>query len=168
MNQFNTFVRLWAVAGGAIMLLIVAVTAVNVGAFALDVALRSFGWRIPALPGYEDFVRLAIGPALLMLFPYCQLQRGHIAADFFTARLSSSVRRGLDLFWAWITAALAVFLGYSMLLGMWETYDDNALSQILGWRQWPFYLPAVISLFLCRRRRCGPTKTPIKPRFSKR
>ena len=82
MNQFNTFVRLWAVAGGAIMLLIVAVTAVNVGAFALDVALRSFGWRIPALPGYEDFVRLAIGPALLMLFPYCQLQRGHIAADF--------------------------------------------------------------------------------------
>ena len=83
MNQFNTFVRLWAVAGGAIMLLIVAVTAVNVGAFALDVALRSFGWRIPALPGYEDFVRLAIGPALLMLFPYCQLQRGHIAADFF-------------------------------------------------------------------------------------
>lgn len=148
MNQFNTFVRLWAVAGGAIMLLIVAVTAVNVGAFALDVALRSFGWRIPALPGYEDFVRLAIGPALLMLFPYCQLQRGHIAADFFTARLSSSVRRGLDLFWAWITAALAVFLGYSMLLGMWETYDDNALSQILGWRQWPFYLPAVISLFL--------------------
>lgn len=148
MNPFDTFVRLWAVAGGAIMLLIVAVTAVNVGAFALDVALRSFGFRIPALPGYEDFVRLAIGPALLMLFPYCQLRRGHITADFFTDRLSSTTRCRLGLFWAWVTAALAVFLGYSMLLGMWETYDDNALSQILGWRQWPFYLPAVISLFL--------------------
>ena len=168
MNQFNTFVRLWAVAGGAIMLLIVAVTAVNVGAFALDVALRSFGWRIPALPGYEDFVRLAIGPALLMLFPYCQLQRGHIAADFLPPDYHPRCGAVWIYFGAWITAALAVFLGYSMLLGMWETYDDNALSQILGWRQWPFYLPAVISFFCGRRRRCGPTKTPIKPRFSKR
>ena len=100
------------------------------------------------VPGYEDFVRLAIAPALMMLFPYCQLHRGHLTTDFFTANLPAVIRRSLDKFWRYVTTLLAIFLGYSMTQGMIETYYDNSLSQILSWAQWPFYLPAVISVFL--------------------
>ena len=69
----------WALLGGAILLAIVLVTVANVGAFTLDRLARPFGERVAGLPGYEDFVRLAVSCAGLMLFPYCQLRRGHIA-----------------------------------------------------------------------------------------
>ena len=140
--------RAWALAGGVLLLLIVAVTAVNIGAFMLDLALRGFGVRVPGLPGYEDFVRLMIGPVFLMLFPYCQLVRGHITADVFTAHLSEGFRRRLDAFWRWLTAGAAAALGLALAAGMMETRVDNVLSPILGWQEWPFYLPAIASLFL--------------------
>ena len=140
--------RLWAQAGGLLLLLIVAVTTVNVGAFVLDVAARPFGVRVPALPGYEDFVRLAVGPVFLMMFPYCQLVRGHITADVFTDRLSAPARRRLDAFWRLLAAAVALALAVFLVFGMLETRADNVLSPILGWREWPFYLPAIASLFL--------------------
>lgn len=140
--------RLWALAGGVLLLAIVAVTAVNVGAFALDTAARQFGVRIPGLPGYEDFVRLAIGPAFLMLLPYCQLVRGHVTADVFTDRLPDRVRRRLDGLWRRLTAVAAAALGAGLAAGMLETRADNVLSPILGWAEWPFYLPAIVSLLL--------------------
>ena len=139
----------WCAAGGGILLLLITVvTAVNAAAFALDLVARNFGARVPALSGYEDFVRLTVGPALLMMLPHCQLQRGHIAADVFTRRLSSAARRRLDRLWRFATAAVAAFLACFMLWGMLETRNDNALSPILGWREWLFYIPGVGALFL--------------------
>jgi len=35
-----------------------------------------------------------------------------------------------------------------MYLGLLESKDDGALSSILGWHEWPFYIPGIISLFL--------------------
>ncbi len=147
-DRLATAARAWALAGGALLLAIVAVTAVNVGAFALDTVTRNLGVRVPGLPGYEDFVRLAIGPAFLMLFPHCQLVRGHVTADVFTDRLPARLKRRLDTLWRWLTAAAAAALGAGLAVGMLETRADNVLSPILGWAEWPFQLPAIVSLFL--------------------
>ena len=56
-----------ALLGGLILLAIVAVTAANAGAFALDRVARLLGGTVSGLPGYEDFVRLAVSAAALML-----------------------------------------------------------------------------------------------------
>lgn len=141
-------VSTWAVLGGIILISIVVVTSANVGAFAIDRMARLFGTHFPALPGFEDYVRLAISSAALMFFPYCQDQRGHIVVDLMGSKTPAWVKRIFDRVWLLMTLFLALFLAYWMTLGMVETRQDNALSRVLGWPEWPFYIPGIISLVL--------------------
>lgn len=138
----------WALAGGVGLLSIVAATAFNVGAFALDKLLRPFGTEVTAFPGYEDFVRLVISAAALMLFPYCQWRRGHVAVDLLVDRMPRPVQRVIDGISLLGMTALALFVLYWMSIGMVETRDDQAISRVLGWPEWPFYLPGLVSLAL--------------------
>jgi len=137
-----------ALLGGLILLAIVLVTAVNAAAFGLNRIARLFGGTVSGLSGYEDFVRLAVGAAALLFFPYCQLQRGHLAVDFLVDKMAPLARRALDGLSLLGIAALALFLAYWMALGMAETRADGALSRVLGWPEWPFYLPGILSLLL--------------------
>lgn len=141
-------VSAWALFGGIVLITIVVVTTINVGAFTVDKAARIFGATLSGLPGYEDFVRLAISGGALMFFPYCQLKRGHIAVDLFTKFVPGRTQNILDRCWTLLIALLAGFLAYWMILGMLETYTDNALSRVLGWHVWPFYVPGIVSLVL--------------------
>ncbi|MEO1329444.1 MAG: TRAP transporter small permease subunit [Pseudomonadota bacterium] len=139
---------LWAIVGGAILLLIVAVTVTNVAAFGLDRIARLWGGTVSGLPGYEDFVALAMGAAAPMLLPYCQAKRGHLAVDLLMSAAPEAVRRAIDAVALALTAAAALFLAYWMFFGMLETRDDGVLSRVLGWPEWPFYAPGVLSLLL--------------------
>ncbi|MEO1318762.1 MAG: TRAP transporter small permease [Pseudomonadota bacterium] len=134
----------WALLGGAILLLIVAVTSWNVGAF----ALARLGLPAKGLAGYEDAVRLMVSMSALMFLPYCQLQRGHVAVDLFVNALPARTRRGLDRLWLAVTAIAALFLGWWMSVGLVETRIDQTASRILGWPEWPFYAPGILSLML--------------------
>lgn len=138
----------WAILGGLLLLAIVLVTVTNVGAFALDRVARHYGATVEGLPGYEDFVRLAISAAALMLFPYCQVRRGHVAVDLFVNALPPALQKTLDAVSLAAMAALAAFLAYWMTIGLLETRADGALSRVLGWPEWPFYAPGVVSLLL--------------------
>ena len=140
--------ELWALAGGILLLAIVAVTSWNVGAFALHRVVEPFGMTVEGLPGYEDAVRLMISAAALMFFPYCQLRRGHVVVDIFVRALPMALQRGLDRAWLGLTAALAVFLAHWMVIGLAETRADATSTSILGWAEWPFYIPGVVSLAL--------------------
>jgi len=147
-SALERVIAAWAFLGGLILLAIVLVTTTNAGAFTIDKIARLFGGTVSGLPGYEDFVRLAISAAGLMFFPYCQLKRGHIAVDILARKISLAGQKTLDVVSFSLTAILAGFLGCWMVLGMAETYADGALSRVLGWPEWPFYLPGVASLFL--------------------
>lgn len=139
---------IWALIGGAILIAIMLVTSVNIGAFSLDRIARLAGMNVAGLPGYEDFVRLAIAGAACMFLPLCQYRRGHVTVDLFTKMLSDRSKRALDQVWLCGTVVLALFLAYWMTIGMTETRQDNALSQVLGWQEWPFFLPGIVSLLL--------------------
>ena len=138
----------WALLGGVGLLLIVAATAFNVGAFAADMVARNFGGSVHAFPGYEDFVRLMVSAAVLMLFPYCQLRRGHVAVDLFVERMPQPVQRAIDAVSLIGMTLLVLFLLYWMTIGMLETRADQAVSRVLEWPEWPFYLPGLASLLL--------------------
>lgn len=138
----------WAVAGGLVLLTIVLVTTANAGAFALDRVARLWGGTLPGLPGYEDFVRLAISCAALMFFPYAQARRGHVAVDIFVAYLPARLRAVLDKLWLAATVAMALFLAWWMWFGMARARADALVTGVLGWPDWPFYLPGIASLVL--------------------
>jgi len=145
-RTFERIVALWALGGGAILLSVVAATAFNVGGFALDALARRFGAGVSGLVGYEDFVALATGAAAPMLLPWCQLRGGHVAVDAFAHRMPGWFRRAVDLLSLAGLAALAVFLFHWMVLGMLETRADGIVAGVLGWPEWPFYLPGLLSL----------------------
>lgn len=147
-NFIQKTVAAWALAAGAVLLVIVLVTTVNVAAFSLDKVARFFGGDVPGLFGYEDFVGLAIGVVGLMVMPYCQLRRGHIAVDLFSDMTPLAMQKVLDKAALIAILALTLFLAYWMTLGMLETRSDDALSPVLGWPVWPFYAPGIASLLL--------------------
>ncbi len=138
----------WALLGGLLVLAITAVTSLNVCAFIADRVAAAWGADVAGLPGYEDFVRLAVSSAALMFFPYCQLRRGHVAVDLFVTGLPLGLQRVLERAWLALTALAALFLAYWMVLGMLETRSDRVTSSILGWAEWPFYAPGIVSLVL--------------------
>lgn len=138
----------FALAGGCVLLLIAAVTAVNAGAFALDRLAGLWGGNVAGLPGYEDFVRLAVSAAALLLLPHCQARHGHVVVDIFTRTAPRRFRRVLDAAARGLMAAFALFLAVSMAVGMTETFRDGALSRVLGWPEWPFHLPGIAALLL--------------------
>jgi len=138
----------WALAAGCLLLVITLVTAWNAVAFMLDRLAAPLVGSVPGLPGFEDFVRLVISCAALMVLPYGQLRQGHVAVDVFVTRFPVGVRSALARLSLLGTTAAAVFLGYWMILGMLETRADGATSRILGWPEWPFYLPGILSMGL--------------------
>jgi TRAP-type C4-dicarboxylate transport system permease small subunit len=147
-HTLERLVLWWALLGGVVLLLIVGATAFNIGAFAADMVAQEFGSSVGAFPGYEDFVRLMVSAGVPMLFPYCQLRRGHVAVDLFVERMPLAVQRVIDAISLIGMTLLVLFLLYGMVIGMAETRADQAVSRVLGWPEWPFYLPGLVSLAL--------------------
>lgn len=144
----HTAAMVMALAGGLVLLAITLVTMVNVGAFTLDRVARMFGGTVTGLAGYEDFVRLAVGGAILMMFPYCQFMRGHIAVDLFVSNMPRGVRLVIDKISLVLLVGLAAFLAWWMGVGMIEARSDALVSRVLGWAEWPFYIPGIAGLVL--------------------
>ena len=144
----DTAATAWAILGGCCILAIVLVTTTNIGLFGLDRIARAFGGVVSGLPGYEDFVSLVIGAAALMFLPLCQLRRGHVAVDVFTAKLPKLWQHGIDRVWSGLAALAALFLATWMFVGLDQTRADHTLSPVIGWPVWPFYIPGVLSLLL--------------------
>ncbi|MEM8837162.1 MAG: TRAP transporter small permease [Pseudomonadota bacterium] len=138
----------FALLGGVILLIIVGVTTTNTTAFILDRITGPFGVNVSGLPGYEDFVQLAISGAALMFFPYCQMRRGHVAVELFMDLMPRLLQRLFDTLWLALTAAVAIFLAYWMVLGLLEARSDMVVTSVLGWSVWPFYGPGIASMAL--------------------
>ena len=148
MRAFERLADIFAIFSGAILLSIVGVTTTNTSAFIADRLVRLFGGNVSGLPGYEDFVSLAISGAALMFLPYCQAQRGHVQVDLFMKIVSDRVRRNFDLVWLAVTCLVALFLAYWLFYGLLEVRDDAVVTSVLGWPVWPFYIPGILSMLL--------------------
>jgi TRAP-type C4-dicarboxylate transport system permease small subunit len=135
----------FAIAGGTILLAIAAVTGLNVLLYAADLVAPG---RLGIVRGYEDLVRLWVSAAVPLLFPWCQLRRGHVAVDLLAERLPLRAQRLLDRVGTGLTAALALFLAFWMVQGLLETRADGRISSVLGWPEWPFYAPGLAALLL--------------------
>ncbi|PLY05666.1 MAG: TRAP transporter small permease [Arcobacter sp.] len=138
----------WLYFAGILLLIVVLTTVINIAAFGLDKVARIFDSNVSALSGYEDLVRLLTSCIALMFFPWAQAQRGHVAVDFFADKFSSKWQQILDILWLSCTLVFVIFLGILMFLGMIESFEDGAVSTTLGWFEWPFYAPGIISLVL--------------------
>lgn len=106
------------------------------------------------ISGDFELTGVATGAAIALFMPLCQLKRGNIIVDFFTAKLSDRTNAQLDRFGALLLSATFALLSWRTSLGGLSAYETQSGTMMLGFPEWivyvamvpPFILTAVIAL----------------------
>jgi TRAP-type C4-dicarboxylate transport system permease small subunit len=98
--------------------------------------------------GDVELTAFAAGAAIALFLPWCQVNRGHIIVDFFTAKASPSTRQGLDRLGLLLTALMLGVLTWRAALGGLSGYQSGSGSMMLGFPEWIVYLGIVPGLAL--------------------
>ena len=104
--------------------------------------------------GAFELTGVAAGAAIALFMPLCQLRRGNIIVDFFTAKMSSAVNDKLDRFGTLLLVLIFGLLAWRTTLGGLNVYSANSETQIMGFPEWivyatmvpPFVLTGLIAL----------------------
>lgn len=128
-----------ALIGGALLLATTLITVASVG-------LRYF-FNSPILGDFE-IVQVAVAACIAFFLPYCQLKRGNIIVDFFTAGARPRTRRALDALGALLLAAMALLLGVRGMAGGLSMYGTGDTSMLMGIPVWITYALIVPGLLL--------------------
>ena len=139
MTLLEQLAKLCAVLAGVLLTVITLMTCVSL------IGRNTTGWTIV---GDFELSGSAAGAAIALFMPWCQVKRGNIMVDFFTAKASAVTQDRLDRFGA-------LLLGGAMLLMTWRTavgglnaWKSQAGSMMLGFPEWAVYLGMVPPLAL--------------------
>jgi TRAP-type C4-dicarboxylate transport system permease small subunit len=95
------------------------------------------------ITGDFELVGLATGAAVGLFMPLCQLHRGNIVVDFFTARAPRNVNRALDRLGALLLAVCCALLAWRAALGGLSSWNSHSSTMLLGVPEWLAYAPMV-------------------------
>ena len=91
------------------------------------------------LVGDFELTGVAAGAAIALFLPWCQLSRGNIIVDFFTASLKPATNERLDRIGAFILAASLLLLAWRTTLGGINAYSTRSGTMMLGFPEWIVY-----------------------------
>ena len=146
MKILDALAKLCAVLAGVLLTLITLLTCASlIGRNMFDATLA----------GDFELTGVVTGAAIALFMPYCQVQRGNIIVDFFTAKLSDSTNRSLDRIGALLLALVFALLAWRTVIGGLNSFNTHSETQILGFHEWtvygamvpPFVLTAAIALY---------------------
>jgi TRAP-type C4-dicarboxylate transport system permease small subunit len=145
MKTLEQLARLCAIAAGILLTLITLVTCGSL------LGRNTTGFT---LPGDFELTGVVAGAAIALFMPYCQVRRGNIIVDFFTAKLQPGSHALLDRFGALLLAIMFGVIAWRTTLGGLNSFNTNSETQILGFPEWvtyaamvpPFILTSVIGL----------------------
>lgn len=120
--------KVLAVVGGAIGL-----------AVALVVVASVFSRWLFSDPIPGDFELAQIGTAVMVFafLPYCQIVRGNIVVDTFTAHLPARLRGRMDALWDFVYAAAMALVAVCLTRGTLDTFASQEVSMVLRIPVWP-------------------------------
>lgn len=129
-----------AIAGALLMLAAAGMVVVSVSVRNLtDVTMM----------GDYEIVQMVTAVAAFAFLPLCQMRRGNILVDTFTARLPDVVQRGLDALWDLVYAGIIAIVAWQLMQGAIGTVKSNTVSMILALPVgWAIGLCAVLAAFL--------------------
>ena len=145
MKTLETLARWCAIAAGCLLTGITLLTCASL------VGRNTTG---DSVVGAFELTGVAAGAAIALFMPLCQLRRGHILVDFFTARLSTPVNAALDRAGSVLLALIFGLLVWRTTLGGINVWQAHSETQIMGFPEWvvyaamvpPFVLAALIAL----------------------
>lgn len=134
MKTLESLARFSAILAGLLLTVITLMTCASlVGRNTLGVTIT----------GDFELTGVAAGAAIALFMPYCQVQRGNIIVDFFSAKFSRTTNANLDRFGALLLALLFALLAWRTTLGGMNSWRTNSETQIIGFPEWVAYASMV-------------------------
>ena len=134
MKIFTPLANLCAILAGILMTVITLITCVSL------IGRNTTGWTIV---GDFELTGIAAGAAIALFMPLCQLKRGHIIVDFFTAKASEATIVQLDRLGALFMAIAFGLLAWRTYLGGMNAWVSQSGSMMLGFPEWIVYAAMV-------------------------
>ena len=131
--------RLCAVLAGVLLVVITLMTCISL------IGRNTTGWSIV---GAFELSGSAAGAAIALFMPWCQVQRGNIIVDFFTANTSAATQDRLDRFGAFLLALAMGLMAWRTGVGMANAWKSQAGSMMMGFPEWIVYVGMVPPLVL--------------------
>jgi TRAP-type C4-dicarboxylate transport system permease small subunit len=131
--------KLCAILAGVLLTVITLMTCVSL------IGRNLFG---ATLAGDFELTGVAAGAAIALFMPWCQVRRGNIIVDFFTAKAGDAANAALDRFGALLLAATMGLLAWRAALGGMSAYASQSGTMMLGFPEWVVYAAMVPPLAL--------------------
>ncbi len=139
MKLLELLARGCAIAAGLLLTVITLMTCVSL------IGRNTTGWTIA---GDFELSGSAAGAAIALFLPWCQVRRGNIIVDFFTAKASAATQALLDRAGALLLAVVMALLAWRSGIGGWNAWTSQAGSMMLGFPEWIVYCGIVPPLAL--------------------
>jgi TRAP-type C4-dicarboxylate transport system permease small subunit len=132
--------KLCAIAAGVLLTVITLMTCVSL------IGRNTIGKTIV---GDFELSGAAAGAAIALFLPWCQLRRGNIIVDFFTAKASERTNAWLDRFGALLFAASLALMSWRTTIGGINAWRSQSGTMMIGFPEWIIYTAMVPPLVLC-------------------
>jgi len=139
LKVLESLAKLCAVAAGMLLIVITLMTCVSL------LGRNTIGWTIV---GAFELSGSAAGAAIALFMPWCQVRRGNIIVDFFTARASEATQQWLDRFGALLLALAMGLMTWRTGVGGLNAWKSQTGSMIMGFPEWIVYVGMVPPLAL--------------------
>lgn len=98
--------------------------------------------------GDFELTGVATGAVIALFMPLCQVNRGNIIVDFFTARLSPAANDRLDRLGALLLGLMFALIAWRTMLGGLNAWNTKSETQIIGFPEWACYSAMVPAFVL--------------------
>ena len=140
MNLLEAAAKLCAILAGVLLTIITLMTCASL------IGRNTTGWTIV---GDFELSGAAAGAAIALFLPWCQLRRGNIIVDFFTAKASDATNGALDRLGALLYALALGLMAWRTAIGGINAWTTQATTMMLGLPEWTVYVFMVPPLVLC-------------------
>jgi TRAP-type C4-dicarboxylate transport system permease small subunit len=120
--------KLLAFLGGAVILAVAGVVVISV--------LGRWLFATP-IPGDFELAQIGTAVTVFAFLPYCQVVRGNIVVDTFTAALPARIRSRIDGVCDLVYAGAMAFVAACLARGTLDTYASHEVSMVLRIPVWP-------------------------------
>ena len=140
MNLLENLAKLCAILAGVLLTVITLMTCVSL------IGRNTTGWTIV---GDFELSGAAAGAAIALFLPWCQVRRGNIIVDFFTAKATERTNGALDRFGALLFALAMALMTWRTGVGGINAWKSQSGSMMIGFPEWVIYVGMVPPLALC-------------------
>ena len=139
MKTLEFLAKLCAIAAGVLLTVVTLMTCVSL------LGRNLIGTSIV---GDFELSGAAAGAAIALFMPWCQLQRGNIIVDFFTAKASARTLVAFDRFGALLLGLMMALLAWRTTLGGINAWKSGSGTMLIGFPEWIVYAGMVPPLAL--------------------